>query len=185
MLGSVLEHMCDRNDHGTVLPVLHVLGKAQRAGYLSANELSTCLTYCGNRFAEQGNHMFFKEYSEYISTPQDQAKCAQSRLCKSYHFAHEHAELILNNLQTVCMLIDTEELHEWFMEFLILNQINARDQLIPLIEMAYQGNETMTNDDFKQLSTHYFISFPGGRGDETAAAVPLPPLAPTVDNTKP
>lgn len=159
MLGRVLEQMCDRNDHETVLQVLQVLGKTHRAGYLTVNDLVTCLIYCGNRFADQKNGDFFREYVQYmpdINRIQDTSQ-QFTPLCKSYYYAYRHAETQLDLLQTECMLIDTDELSEWFKEFVVSKRISDTWQLKPLFERACERKETLTNEGFKCLCDDYVV----------------------------
>jgi hypothetical protein len=159
MLGSVLEHMCDRNDHETVLQVLQVLGKTQRAGYLTANELIMCLIYCGNRFAEQNNGDFFSEYVHYmpdINRVQDTTR-RFTPLCKSYYFAYKHAESWLNDLQNDCMLIDTKELLDWFKTYIVTKRMDDKWQLRPLFDKVKLYKDTITNVEFKQISDKYVV----------------------------
>lgn len=159
MMGKVLERMCDRNDHETVLQVLQVLGKARRAGYLSINELVMCLIYCGNRFAEQNNGDFFKEYVQYmpdINAIPDVNRSFTS-LCKSYYYAYRHAESELDTIQTDCMLLDTKSLVPWFQKFIIRRSINSKWQLIPLFDKIMAYGESINNSQFKQLAESYQI----------------------------
>lgn len=159
LLGSMLEHMCDRNDHETVLHVLQALSKVRRAGYLTIKELVMCLTYCGNRFAEKGNGEFFKEYIKFmpdINKIGDTMGCF-SPLCKSYYYAHKNAEHELDKLQTTCLLLDTCELLEWFQQFIIKNRINCTFQLGPLFSRAIERGDTLTNDVFKQFAEGYRV----------------------------
>jgi len=158
MMGKVLERMCDRNDHETVLQVLQVLGKARRAGYLSIGELVMCLIYCGNRFAEQSNGDFFKEYVQYM--PDINAIPDVNRsftpLCKSYYYAYRHAESELDTIQTECMLLDTKSLLPWFQKFIIRRSINSKWQLIPLFDKI-RACESINNSQFKQLAESYQV----------------------------
>jgi hypothetical protein len=143
-----------------VLQVLQVLGNAHRAGYLTSDELVICLVCCGNRFAEQGNGDFFREYVRYmpdINRIQDVGRMRFTMLCKSYYFAYKHVESALDQLQTECMLIDTEELTDWFRNFIIDKKINDLRQLQPLFDRAKTHGETITNEDFKQMCKGHVV----------------------------
>lgn len=158
MLGDVLEHMCDRNDHLTVLHVLQLLGKVHRAGYLTIDELVKCLMFTGNSFAEHGNGDFFREYVQYMPDINHITETAGhfTPLCKSYFFAYKHAEDMLNQLQTECMHIDTQELIDWFRHFIISKRINNDWQLHPLFDRAREHRE-ITNEQFKDLCHDYVV----------------------------
>ena len=151
MLGKVLEHMCNKNDHDTVLLVLQLLDKSCKVGYLTVPQLHMCSIYCSNKFAENGNYKFFQEYIK--SMPDISDSTLTSTLCKSYYFAYKQTSYILDTLQTECMLIDINDLQEWFKEYIIKNLINNHSQLTPLIEKAHQYRDTITSDGFKALST--------------------------------
>jgi hypothetical protein len=159
MMGKVLERMCDRNDHETVLQVLQVLGKARRAGYLSISELVMCLIYCGNRFAEQNNGDFFKEYVHYM--PDINAIPDVNRsftpLCKSYYYAYKYAEGELDTIQTECMLLDTATLLPWFQKFIIRRSIISTWQLEPFFDKIKPYGESINNSQFKQLAESYQV----------------------------
>lgn len=156
-LGKTLKVMCDKNDDKMVLRVLQLLGYVRKGGYMSVAEQVHSLSYCANRFAENNNKEFFHEFVEHMPdiTMSDRGN-PFSYLSRSYYFACKHADNFLNNLQTKCMMIDTDDLREWFTDYLISKRISNHSQLNQLYDSALALKDC-TNDDFKVICNNYTI----------------------------
>lgn len=154
---KVLQAMCDKNDHVIVLKVLQTLSSIRRAGYMTIEELVSCLCYCSNIFADKDNYTFFEEFAEYM--PDITAFALFSNKSKVCYFAAKHRTTILNNLQDVCTNLDIDELQSWFQSYLIERKICKASQLEPLLKEMRQGGESVSNDNFQSMCTKYTVPF--------------------------
>ena len=157
-LGDVLEAMCDRNDHETVLTVMQILGFIRKSGYMTLLEQVNCLSYCANRFAENGNTDFFKEFIDYMPDITFNSLVNPFNTgSKCHYYAAKYSDEMLYHLQSTCTALDISSLKEWFMEYLIQKHIHQDVHVTPLLEKAEKLGQKLSTEAFRNMCTEYIV----------------------------
>lgn len=150
--------MCDRDDHETVLLVLQTLGKIRRSGYMTLDEQVACLSYCTNRFADNGNTAYFKEFVEYMPdiTASNIFNPFNAK-SKCYYYAARYSKEVLESLKPDCVNLDTEELHPWFYQYMIDKRIHQHAHIDPLVQRARNIGAALSTEIFRSICESYTV----------------------------
>lgn len=126
----MMESVCDNNDHESALMIMQVLSSMKRKGYIDTASLVRCLSYCANRFADNDNDIFFKEFVQYMpNIIRDDPMNPFNNKAKAYYFAHKYGIGIYVEL---CKGEATESEMIWFRQCMIKLGVIRHSQLIPL-----------------------------------------------------
>lgn len=165
--------ICDNNDEVTALKILQVLGTVHRAGYIHIDTLVDLLAICANRFAEQNNLAFYREFYQCMPNISD---CYPfSPKAQACYFMVSQVPIICKKIEEYCpQIIDTAAL----CSAVSRNNITKYQDVEPLYrQFDFNTSQTLfqrTCDSYTvplKMQTGYQVACPVGGSDFSGGGV--------------